>query len=101
MMGACYLTEYCDDVAELYEVGEEVAVYRSAEELVSEVARLLRDKDARKSLREKGHAAAVSRHTWRHRFEKLFDTLGLSMKNEQRQLVECYPMRSNIMRASQ
>jgi hypothetical protein len=90
MMGACYLTEYCDDVAELYDIGREVAVYRTPEELISEATRLLEDKDARKSLRELGHKAAVSRHTWAHRFERLFAALGLREKKEHRQLFESF-----------
>jgi hypothetical protein len=77
MMGACYLTEYCEDVVELYEIGKEVAVYRTAEEMVSESKRLLKDQDARRSLRALGRKAALSRHTWQHRFEKLFRALRL------------------------
>ncbi len=77
MMGACYLTEYCADVEQLYEVGEEIAVYRDSEELSAEADRLLRDPVARAGLRRKGQQAALSRHTWKHRFEDLFAEIGL------------------------
>jgi hypothetical protein len=82
MMGACYLTEHCEDVEELYEVGKEVAVYRTGEELVSECRRLLKDEAARRSLRDLGRKAALSRHTWRHRFEALFRALGLGTHSQ-------------------
>jgi spore maturation protein CgeB len=77
MMGACYLTEYCEDLDDLYEVGREIAVYRNAEELVGEARRLLEDGAARARMRRLGHAAALARHTWERRFEVLFRTLGL------------------------
>ena len=80
MMGACLLTERCSDVEELYEIGSEVAVYRTSEELVAEAQRLMRDAPSRKRLRERGHAAALARHTWRRRFEMLFRTLGLKIE---------------------
>lgn len=80
MMGACLLTEHCSDVAELYEIGSEVAVYRTSDELVAEAQRLMRDAPSRKRLRERGHAAALARHTWQRRFEVLFRTLGLKVE---------------------
>ena len=77
MLGACYLTEYCSDLDELYDIGNEIAVYRNADELVTEGRRLLRDEAARRKLRNLGRKAALSRHTWEHRFRVLFQTLGL------------------------
>lgn len=77
MMGACYLTEYCEELEDLYDIREEIAVYRSAQELVDQTRRLVRDKAARQDLRHRGHQAAVARHTWERRFERLFDELGL------------------------
>lgn len=77
MMGACYLTETCPDVEYLYDVGTEVAVYQDAEQLSEEANRLLEDCVTRANLRRRGREAALARHTWRHRFESLFQTLGL------------------------
>ena len=78
MMGACYLTEYCADVAELYDIGNEIAVYRNADELLTESNRLLQDEPSRRKLRQLGQRAALSRHTWEQRFQVLFQTLGLT-----------------------
>ena len=80
MMGACYLTEYCEDLDNMYEIGKEIAVYRSAEELVSEAHRLLEDEQARRKLRRLGQRAALSRHTMERRFEVSFRTLELTVK---------------------
>jgi len=80
MMGACYLTEYCADLDDMYEVGKEIAVYRNVEELVSEARRLLQDEEARGKLRRLGQRAALSRHTMERRFEVIFRTLGLPDK---------------------
>lgn len=85
MMGACYLTEYCADVTELYEIGNEIAVYRNPDELIMESRRLLQDETARRKLRRLGRQAARSRHTWEERFKVLFRTLGLSANAFSRQ----------------
>jgi hypothetical protein len=78
MMGACYLTEYCEELEDLFEIGTEIAVYRTAEDLREQARRLLLDPVARSNLRRRGRAAAVARHTWKRRIESLLGVLGLA-----------------------
>lgn len=77
LVGACYLTEYCDDVAHLYEVGTEIVCYRDSEDLIAMATALLEDRAWRERLRRAGRAAVLARHTWAHRFQVLFSELGL------------------------
>ena len=77
MSGACYLTEYAEEHDELFEIGEEIEVYRNADELADKARRLLGDPARRAALRSNARRAALARHAWHHRFEKLFAVLGL------------------------
>lgn len=77
MSGACYLTETSPDLAHLYELGTEVAVYENEAELLEQIDRLRRDAGWRARLRAGGRRAALTRHRWEHRFEKLFAALGI------------------------
>lgn len=76
-MGACYLTEWCRELDDLYDVGVEIEAYRSRDELVAKAEALLGDAARRRGLRSAGREAVLSRHTWRHRFEVLFRDLGI------------------------
>ena len=78
MMGACYLTEYCAELEDLFEIGTEIAVYRTVEDLVEQARRLLADPVARGDLRRRGRSAALARHTWERRIRSLLGVLGLA-----------------------
>lgn len=78
MAGACYLTSDCRDLHQSYEVGKEVMSYKSTDDLVEQTRRLLRDNALRAKLRVNARKAALSRHTFKHRFEQIFKFLGLA-----------------------
>lgn len=77
MSGACFLTEYSEEHDDLFDIGKEIEVYRNCEELVDKAKTLLADPDKRARLRKNARQAAVSRHTWRHRLEKIFEAVGV------------------------
>jgi spore maturation protein CgeB len=78
MSRTCYLTGYTDEIAEFYKLEEEIATYQSPEELVDKSRFYLSHPTAAERLREAGYRRALSDHTWKRRFEKLFSEIGLS-----------------------
>lgn len=80
MSGACYLTEHAEEHDDLFDIGNEIEVYRNSEELVDKAKSLLTDPSRRARLRQKARQAALAKHTWRHRLEKIFAAVGVSWK---------------------
>ncbi|WP_040282469.1 CgeB family protein [Tessaracoccus massiliensis] len=60
-----------DDVAEYYEPGTEVAVFRNGDELLELCQRAIRDDRWGDSLREAGQKRTLAEHTWAHRAAKV------------------------------
>jgi hypothetical protein len=77
MMGACYLTEWTEGLSEMYEIGEEIETYRTAEEMVTKINELQADPEKRQSLRCKGQKRALAHHTITQSLSKLKAFLGL------------------------
>jgi spore maturation protein CgeB len=74
-MGTCLVTDWKDNLGELFEPGREVIAYRSQEECVD----LLRHYEGRDAEREKiaaaGHARCLSEHTYERRMTELASLL--------------------------
>jgi spore maturation protein CgeB len=77
MCGTCYLTGYSDEIAEFYQLGQEIDTYQSAEELVDKTRFYLDHPAAGDRLREAGYQRSLQHHTWKHRFQQLFEAIGL------------------------
>lgn len=75
MLGACYLTEDAPGVDELYEIGSEIEIYRSAEELVEKVKELSADPERRRKLRRAGQARALSELSIPRTLSKILEAL--------------------------
>lgn len=74
--GAFLLTDHCDELAEIFRIGEEIETYRSSAELAKKVRYYLADPDARQAIAVAGHAAFLARHTWNARLtHQLLPTL--------------------------
>jgi hypothetical protein len=77
MLGACYLTEFAPGLSDLYDLGAEIEIYRTGEELAEKSARLQGDAPRRKQLREQGQRRALAEHTIGRTLEKLSRALGI------------------------
>ncbi|HEY9156264.1 MAG TPA: glycosyltransferase, partial [Opitutaceae bacterium] len=77
MAGACYLTEWTEDLPHWYEIGRDIETYRSVEELVDKLKMLESSSDRRRSLRENGQRRAANELTIGRSFEKITQALGL------------------------
>lgn len=63
MMGACYLTEWAEDLEHLYEVGKEIEIYRTAEELKEKLETLRKNPGRRREMRRLAQARALNEHS--------------------------------------
>lgn len=75
MSGSCYLTQDNPDLYDLYQVGQEIVTYRSAEECVAKTRYLLAHERERESIARAGRIRAERDHTWDKRFRALIETL--------------------------
>lgn len=75
MLGACYLTEWTEDIEAFYEIGKEIETYKSADELVQKVNWLSNDVQKRNSIRTFGQKRALNNHCVKKSIEIIFSTL--------------------------
>ena len=78
MLGACYLTEAAPGLEDLYVPGEEIEIYRSADELVAKTAQLLGDPQRRLRLRRQGQRRALADHTIGRSLVRIASALGIN-----------------------
>ncbi len=78
MMGACYLTEWTEGLDQLYELGEEIETYRTAEEMVEKIRLLEANAEKRKRMRCQAQKRALAEHTIAKSLTKISTALGLS-----------------------
>ena len=65
--GAFLLTDYCDELTELFEIGKEIEVFRSNQELVEKVQYYLANPEKRFEIAKQGHERFLNSHTWQSR----------------------------------
>jgi spore maturation protein CgeB len=74
--GGFLLTERAPHLERYFELGREVAVYDSEDELVEQVGYWLEHEDERAAVAEAGYRRVLAEHTYDHRFEEIFRTVG-------------------------
>ncbi len=77
MSGALYLTEHQPELAEYFEPGQEILTYFDKHDLLDKERYFLAHQEQAERIRRAGYLRAVREHTWQHRFQQLFATLGL------------------------
>jgi len=77
MSGALYFTGYTEELAEMFEPGKEVVVYRNQHELLDKVRYYLAHPKEAERVRQAGRARALKDHTYQRRFQQLFTALDL------------------------
>ncbi|TLM66183.1 MAG: spore maturation protein [Deltaproteobacteria bacterium] len=65
--GGFLLTDYCDELKALFQLGVELETYRSSDELADKVAYYLRHDDKRRAIAARGHERFCRDFTWRAR----------------------------------
>lgn len=75
-MGACYMTTYHWELAEMFEIGKEVLCYRNLEELAEMLTYYGNRPDACLKIAQAAHIRAHAEHTWEKRLSILFRQIG-------------------------
>ena len=73
--GGFLLTDAQESLAELFEPGTEVAIYRDIDECVEQVRRFREDSALRNKIATNGHARILAEHTYEHRLKNLYSVL--------------------------
>jgi spore maturation protein CgeB len=72
-VGTALLTDWKDDLGELFEVGREVAAYRDPDECIDLIEYYLARDDEREALAAAGQRRTLRDHTYRQRMEELVE----------------------------
>ena len=79
-LGCFLLTDYCDEIAELFEVGVEIEVFRSAAELKEKVTYYLNHPEQREAIAKRGYEKFIKQYTWELRAAALADNMHITAK---------------------
>ncbi|MDH1279697.1 MULTISPECIES: CgeB family protein [unclassified Pseudomonas] len=72
LSAGCFLmTDYCEEIAELFTPGEEIEIFRSRTELRDKVRHYLANPEERERIARKGQARFLAEHTWTHRVARI------------------------------
>ena len=72
-MGALLVTDWKENLKEMFEPGKEIVAYRTPEECIELVNYYLEHEEARASIARAGQQRTLSEHTYYHRMEKFVD----------------------------
>jgi hypothetical protein len=79
MLGACYLTEWTQGLETLYDLGNEIETYRTAEELNIKLCELRKDPKRRRAMRHRAQRRALTDHSASRSLARIIARLGLSI----------------------
>ncbi len=75
--GAFLLTDYCEEIAELFEIGVEIETFNNASELKQKVNYYLANPEAREAIARRGYEKFMSHHTWKERVTRLREHIAI------------------------
>lgn len=79
LAGGCFLlTDYCEEVVELFDEGIEIETFSSAKELKQKVEYYLANPDKREEIAKRGHEKFMKLYTWDIRVSKLSQDMHLT-----------------------
>lgn len=76
--GIFQLTDFREDLANLYKIGEEVVVYENIDDLIKKVEYYLKNDKERESIANAGMIRTLKDHTYEKRIKYVIEKLGLS-----------------------
>jgi spore maturation protein CgeB len=77
MSGGFYLVQEAPDHSDYYKIGHEIETWSRQEELIDKIVFYLKHPASAERIRQAGEKRAIVCHTWRHRFDRLFERIGL------------------------
>ena len=78
-VGACYLTTYSWELANLYDVGKEILCYQSVEELIEMFTWYRRRPEECLRIAQAAWRRCGEEHTWEQRYRKVFQQTGFKL----------------------
>jgi spore maturation protein CgeB len=75
--GGLYLTSFNPDLAQHYDVGNEIICYRNRDEMIELIRYYLARPDLVRAVVERGRARCLSEHRWLHRYKRVCQILGI------------------------
>jgi hypothetical protein len=75
MLGACYLTEQTDGIEYLYDIGNEIELYKSTEDFIEKFKELQADASKRKKMKINGQKRALQDHSIDQSLNKILKRL--------------------------
>ena len=78
--GGFLLTSHCQELTDLFHVGEHLDSFQTPEELRTKVDFYLKNPQIRDQIAVAGHQAALANHTWQHRAGTLLATVSTSIQ---------------------
>jgi len=78
MSGAFYMVEALDELTEFFEPDKEIVFFHDENDLVEKAKYYLKNENEREKIRAAGLKRALAEHTWQHRFQFVFQKMGLT-----------------------
>ena len=76
--GGFQLSYYVEGLERHYQIGDEIAIYATPEELLQKVQYYLRHADEREAIAQRGHERTLRDHTMEQRLEQILTHVGLA-----------------------
>ena len=74
--GCFLLTDYCEELEDLFVIGEEIEVFRNASEMADKVEFYLNNPEKRQAIAKRGHEKFLNSHTWKIRAKSINQLVG-------------------------
>ena len=72
-----YITSFNPDLAQHFNIGQEIICYRNFEEMVELVRHYLRNPEEAHSVAMRGRERCLKEHRWLHRYQKMLSIIGV------------------------
>lgn len=76
--GGFLLTAGADNLEDYYEDGREIVIFRDTADMIDKIKYYLAHDEERKKIAHAGYERTVREHTYEKRFNKIFETIGLT-----------------------
>lgn len=76
--GSFLLTQDADDLRSRYKDGEEIIIFKDAQDLIKKIKYYLAHEEEREKIAAAGYNRTIKEHTYEKRFEEIFKIIGLT-----------------------
>jgi spore maturation protein CgeB len=89
MSGGFYQVQEAPGHSDYNKIGQEIDTWKDVDELIDKLSYYTKHTGAALRIREAGRKRALESHTWRHRFDRLFQRLGLLSTSRAQSFIAC------------